>query len=289
MKQIVLPILAVLSVTLTCPRAGATRDDASQATSGKENRRPTAMLVVDPGRGRQRLAPVMLQVLRQELEQGVEGGRSYAVVFEAAQSEAFKQLGLKPPVREKDMLRAGRHLGVDFAIRVELVNFRSFIASGKVKHPPAFHAEVRSKCFEVSTGLLVNGECSVAAAHPPREGPYERSVLEEEAVTRGCRMSARPLSWYTLPQGQIVWDESGWCLDKGSRDGVPEGLRMRVLRDCKVIDEAVVTDAAAHRARLKFVRSRDIRTGDSVQAVFVMPDFSRSICVARPQPSLKAD
>lgn len=172
------------------------------------------------------------------------------------------------------MVRLGEELGAACVVSGELTTIK--VDSGKKK------AEVRVvvRMLDVASGEFVNGAVASGTSNPRIGYTADRDTdWIIEAINNAARRAVETMVQYIIPEATVVGSSGAneVLLNRGSREGIEEGMEMIVLRRGESgLDEVVgrirITAVTNMDARARIVQStRGVRPGDRVRAVYDAP------------------
>jgi len=213
-----------------------------------------------------------------------------AVAVEMAQSGRFEvikpsdvtrqgtDLGYRTPYDQAQLSKIASALGANAIVSGEVAAVRT--EGGK-----AGTTDVRTSLLvrvaDASSGELMNGAAQIGTA-AARPGENDVESLARDAASKAALQSVKEIVAYTLPEGIItnsVTDLGGThvLINRGSRDGVKDGMDLLVLRSGNRVGRVRVTSVFADDAEgIVTENIQGIRPEDTVRATFPMPVLTNS-------------
>ncbi len=189
------------------------------------------------------------------------------------------ELGFRAPFDKTQLSRIAQQLGANAIVTGEVNYVRSDSKKGADKN---VSVGVKVRITDASSGELLNGAAKVGTAFA-KPGLSDTDLLAQEAVSKSVVAGVKSIVTFSLPEGIIlssVGDAGNLqvLINRGSRDGIAEGMELIVLRDkVRVGRLRVVKVLPTDSECVPLDNILGLRPMDKVSAVFPMPDFdSRS-------------
>jgi len=189
-------------------------------------------------------------------------------------------LGLKKPYDSVAQARLATALGATAVITGEI----AFVSPVAKSNPKTVVAGLRVMMRAPGSPELINGAAQVGEARS-RPGLSDDESLAQEAVDNAAVLCVKQMLSTNLPEGTIVSTVGQPAnlqilINRGSRDGVREGMQMLVTRERQRVGKIQVTNVFAADAEAKPIENTlGIRPEDKVRAIFPMPDFPKLVGV----------
>ena len=185
-----------------------------------------------------------------------------------------KELGLKPPLDQVAKTKLATSLGATAIIEGAV----KFVKQNTKNGPRSVSVGLTIRVGDASTGDLISGAAQIGEARA-RAGQSDPDSLAQEAVGNAAVLGVRQINTYNLPEGTIVntvgTQHLQILVNRGSRDGVSEGMQMIVTRDRQRVGRIRVTNVFPTDCECEPVENTlGIAPSDKVRAVFPMPDFT---------------
>ncbi len=184
------------------------------------------------------------------------------------------ELGMKPPYDQNARLKLAAQLGA-----ASIVDGTVEFVKEDAKHMPrTVQVGLSIRISEANTGDLLSGAAQIGEARS-RAGQSDTGSLTQEATGNAATQGVRQILGYTLPEGTVlstVGDVKSLqvLINRGSRDGVQEGMEMIVTRDKQRVARIRVGSVFPADAEASVIDNiLGIRPEDKVRAVFPMPVF----------------
>lgn len=211
-----------------------------------------------------------------------------AVAVEMAQSTRFEvlkrdevyrkanELGYRPPFDTTQLSKIATELGATAIATGEIVFVRS---EGKRGDLRGVTVGMRVKLQDASSGELLNGAAQIQTA-PVKPGESDFDTLTQAAVSKAAVAGVRDILNTTLPVGVItntitnVTGGTTALINRGSRDGVKNGMEMLVLRNGVHVGKLRITNVFATDSEAVATENiQGITPQDTVRAVFPLPNI----------------
>ncbi len=203
----------------------------------------------------------------------VELGKSnkYEVLSRQETEKGIADTGLTPPLDGIGLQRLGRGLGVP-AVATGEVAAISFSRS-----PRQATASVIIRVIDTSTGELVNGALAQGRSNPRAIGTNDDDALVNEAINNAAFAAVRQITQFNLPKATVLIsrDQNSVVLNRGTRDGLFNGLNMVVTRNNSEVGRIQVSDAQADQSTASVTRrGLGIQPQDRATAVYQLPAYT---------------
>jgi len=185
------------------------------------------------------------------------------------------ELGFRAPYDKVQLSRIAQQLGATSVVTGEITYVKSDSKKGADK---TVSAGVKIRITDASSGELLNGAAKVGVAYA-KPGLSDTDLLAQEAISKSVVAGVKSIISFTLPEGIIISSvgDSGSLqvlINRGSRDGMSEGMDLIVLRDkVRVGKLRVVRVFPTDAECTPLDNTLGLRPMDRVSAVFPMPDF----------------
>jgi len=153
-------------------------------------------------------------------------------------------LGQSYPLDTIGLQKLGRQIGVDGMVTGE-------VASVQFSNSPRrATATVVVRVVDTVTGELINGALVQGTSTPRPISSHDDDSLVNQAIDNAAFLAVRQIQAFTLPKATVLnnEDEVSILLNKGSRDGLYEGLNMIVLRNGSEVGRIRVTNVSADQS-----------------------------------------
>jgi len=183
-------------------------------------------------------------------------------------------LGKKPPYDRIALAQIANRIGATTVVTGEITRVRA-VGTGAAR---VMQAWVRVRLLEASSGESLNGAAQIGEAKA-RPGQDDDSLVQE-AARNAATLCVQQIMQSTLPEGivlNIVSTRPGEVqviINRGSRDGVREGMEMIVFRDKQRVGKLRITGVLTTDAEAAVLENvQGIRPEDRVRAIFPEPPF----------------
>ncbi len=197
-----------------------------------------------------------------------------------------KQLGMVPPYDNIALTKLAQALAANDIITGEI----AFADIYTKKGPKTARVGLLVKMRSGASSDLINGAAAVGTATAPPGGTDDLTLLQE-AVSNAAYEAVRSMLAYNLPEGTVLNTVGSppnitILINRGSRDGVKEGMEMIVLRNNIKVGTIRVTTVYPTDSEPSVVNyTMGISPEDHVRAIFMMPTFTANEEVAGPKPA----
>lgn len=178
---------------------------------------------------------------------------------------------LTPPLNLTSIERLGESLGVDAMVAGEIasVSFSSDHRQAKVS--------LVVRVIDPRTGLLLNGALAQGLSNPRPIPVNDEETLVNEAFGNAAFNAVKQISRFNLPVATVLIgrDTQAVTLNKGTRDGLYNGLDMVVTRNGVVTGRIRVSDASNNDANATITDlGTGIRPEDRATALYTLPNYT---------------
>lgn len=202
-------------------------------------------------------------VTADNLQKGMEG------LGYKAKDERVPKVIMMPAM----MVRLGQEVQSDAVVTGEITSIK---VDGKKR------AEVRisTRMLDVASGVWMNGAVAIGTSNPRIGYTADKDTdLIIEAINNAARQAVESMVQYIIPEATIIgtFGAEQVLLNKGSQDGVQNGMEMIVLRRNDAgMDDVVgrirIVNASDTDARASIITSTlGLKPQDRVRAVFELP------------------
>lgn len=203
----------------------------------------------------------------------VELGKSnkYEVLSRQETQKGIADTGLSEPLDAIGQQRLGRGLGVP-AVATGEVAAVSFSRS-----PRQATASIIIRVIDTNTGELVNGALAQGRSNPRAIGTNDDDALVNEAINNAAFAAVRQITQFNLPKATVLIsrDQNSVILNRGTRDGLFNGLNMVVTRNNSEVGRIQVSDAQADQSNATVSRrGLGIQPQDKATAIYQLPAYS---------------
>lgn len=212
----------------------------------------------------------------------LEGQGRFQFVAARDVARVAEEEGLKAPYDQIANARIAAKVGASNIVTGEI----AFVKSDTKGGAKTVRVGLKVRVLEASSGDLLNGAAQVGTA-VARPGQDEYSLIEE-ATRNAAVLAAKEVMAYTLPEGIVLnlvgghGSEVQVLINKGSRDGIKEGMQMIVFRDKQRVGKIQVTATLVSDSEAKILENNyGFQPEDKVRAIFPMPDFSAAGTLVR--------
>ncbi len=215
---------------------------------------------------------------------GAEVGRiaSDAFVVELANSNRYNlltrqetqqglgNLGLTLPLDVIGLQKLGRELGANAVATGEVATI-SFSS-----HPRQATASVIVRVVDSLTGELINGALAQGVSNPRAISTNDDDALVNEAINNAAFAAVKQITTFNLPYATVLAsrDQDSVLLNKGTRDGLYNGLNMVVTRNGVEVGRIRVSNTSADQSDAVVTeRGAGIRPEDRTTAIYQLPAY----------------
>ncbi|HSV74307.1 MAG TPA: hypothetical protein VLH79_11160 [Chthonomonadales bacterium] len=183
-------------------------------------------------------------------------------------------LGLRPPYDRLALAKIANRIGATTIVTGEITRVRA-VGTGAAR---VMQAWVRVRVLEASSGESLNGAAQIGEALA-RPGQDDDSLVQE-AARNAATLCVQQIMQSTLPEGivlNIVATRPGdvqVLVNRGSRDGVRQGMEMIVFRARERVGRLRITGVMTTDSEAAVLENiQGIRPEDRVRAIFPDPPF----------------
>ncbi len=203
----------------------------------------------------------------------VELGKSnkYDVLSRQETEAGLANTGQTPPLDVIGLQRLGRTLGTNAVVTGEVA------AVSFSKNPRQATASVVVRVTDSNTGELVNGALAQGTSNPRAISTDDDDALVNEAINNAAFAAVRQLTQFNLPKATVLnnEDQDRVLLNKGTRDGLYDGLNMVVTRNGNEVGRIRVANASQDQSDAVVTRrGLGIQPQDSATAIYQLPAYS---------------
>jgi len=215
-----------------------------------------------------------------------------AVAVELANSARFEvlkrdevirqanELGLKPPFDPVAKTRLANALGATAFVDGAIEYVREERGT-----PKTINVGLTVRVGDAATGDLLSGAAQIGSS-TARPGITDNEALIQDATNNAAVLAVRQILSYNLPEATVLSsvgsDNVLILINRGSRDGIEQGMEMIVHRDRQRVGRIRITQVFPTDAEARIVENiLGIKPEDKVRAVFPMPTFDERSGVVR--------
>ncbi len=201
--------------------------------------------------------------------------RRFNVTTDSAMRTVMQDLGIKSPLSSSDLLRLGAELEVDAMLEGEI---KSVVTS---KEPPRVSVTLVLRMVDVASGELMNGAIVTGSSSPRVGYTGDLDTLTTEAINDAAYLAVKTMVDYIIPEATVqnTIGANQVLLNKGSREGLRNGMRMIVLRDKQgggreVVGRIVVRQTNPNDSIATVINApKGVKPEDKVRAIYEMPGY----------------
>lgn len=203
----------------------------------------------------------------------VELGKSnkYEVLSRQETLKGLADTGQAPPLDVISLQKLGRALGSDAVATGEVASITF------TNNPRQATASVIVRVTDTRTGELVNGALAQGTSNPRAIGGGDDDELVNQAINNAGFAAVRQVTQFNLPKATVLnnIDQDAVLLNKGTRDGMHDGLNMVVTRNGTEVGRVRVSDASADQSNaVVTVRGLGIQPQDRATAIYELPGYT---------------
>lgn len=203
----------------------------------------------------------------------VELGKSnkYEVLSRQETLKGLADTGQAPPLDVISLQKLGRALGSDAVATGEVASITF------TNNPRQATASVIVRVTDTRTGELVNGALAQGTSNPRAIGGGDDDELVNQAINNAGFAAVRQVTQFNLPKATVLnnIDQDAVLLNKGTRDGMRDGLNMVVTRNGTEVGRVRVSDASADQSNaVVTVRGLGIQPQDRATAIYELPGYT---------------
>jgi hypothetical protein len=205
----------------------------------------------------------------------VELGKSnkYQVLSRAETEAGLASLGETPPLDVVGAQKLGRALQTDAVATGEVAAIQFS------KSPRQATVSVIVRVVDTNTGELVNGALAQGTSNPRAISSSDDDALVNEAINNAAFAAVRQIIQFNLPKATVLnnEDQNRVLLNKGTRDGLYDGLNMVVTRNGSEVGRIRVVDASQDQSDAVVTRrGLGIQPQDRATSIYQLPSYSVS-------------
>ncbi|MBA3726062.1 MAG: hypothetical protein H0W86_06325, partial [Armatimonadetes bacterium] len=195
------------------------------------------------------------------------GTNRYDILPRETVERIYKELELTPPItRELDVLRVGQALTAETVITGEITESRiNTSAQGK-----SADVVLVVRGIDVASGLPVLG-AAVHGQSSERPGDVSDDVVLNEAVSYAAQQAVNSILTQQVDIATVLTTPTTRTvqLNKGSRQGLKNGMEMVVTRGKEQVATIRISDVSPDLATATIVRaSKGVAPGDKARAIY---------------------
>lgn len=203
----------------------------------------------------------------------VELGKSnkYEVLSRQETQKGLADTGQTPPLDVVGVQKLGRALGADAVATGEVA------AISFTKNPRQATASVIIRVTDTKTGELVNGALAQGTSNPRAINTGDDDELVNQAINNAAFAAVRQVSGFNLPKATVLnnIDQDTVLLNKGTRDGMYDGLNMVVSRNGTEVGRIRVASTSGDQSNaVVTVRGLGIQPQDKATAIYQLPGYT---------------
>ncbi|MEO7718361.1 MAG: hypothetical protein ABIY70_19340 [Capsulimonas sp.] len=183
----------------------------------------------------------------------------------------LENLGLTLPLDKIGMQKLGRDRNVDAVVSGEVLT----VAFDN--KPRRATVSVIIRVVDAISGELTNGAVAQGTSTPRPVGAGDDDSLVNQAIDNASFTAVRQITSFNLPKATILnnVDTTNVLINKGSRDGVYDGLNMLVTRGDAEVGRIRVTTVQPDQSTATVTdRGLGIQPQDRATAIYQLPSYS---------------
>ena len=195
----------------------------------------------------------------------------YAVLPRQDLLDKIQTENLTPPLNLTSIRRLGEALGVDAIVAGEIAS----VSFSRDRRQAKVSLVVR--VIDPRSGYLLNGALAEGYSNPRPIPVSDEEQLVNEAFGNAAFNAVKQISKFNLPVATVLIgrDTSSVTLNKGSRDGLYDGLDMLVTRNGVVTGTVRITEATNNDSNAVVTdQGTGIRPEDRATAIYHLPSFT---------------
>ena len=195
----------------------------------------------------------------------------YAVLPRQDLLNGIQAENLTPPLNLTSIRRLGESLGVDAIIAGEIAS----VSFSRDRRQAKVNLVVR--VIDPRSGFLLNGALAEGYSNPRPIPVSDEEQLVNEAFGNAAFNAVKQISKFNLPVATVLIgrDTSSVTLNKGTRDGLYNGLDMLVTRNGVVTGTVKITEATDNDANAVVTdQGIGIKPEDRATAIYHLPGFT---------------
>jgi len=196
---------------------------------------------------------------------------------------AANQLNLRPPYDDVAMAKLADSLGATAIVTGSIEG----IQVDTRRTPRTVSVALTVGVRDAASGDFVNGAAVIGSARS-RPGQEDVDSLAQEAIGNAAVLAVKQILAFNLPEGTVlntVGRENSLLIliNRGSRDGIREGMELIVTRERQRVARIRVTSVFPTDSECEPADSNlGIAPGDKVRAVFTPPTITRDFKTTEP-------
>ncbi|BDI28312.1 hypothetical protein CCAX7_003630 [Capsulimonas corticalis] len=183
----------------------------------------------------------------------------------------LENLGLTLPLDKIGMQKLGRDRNVDAVVSGEILT----VAFDN--KPRRATVSVVVRVVDTVSGELVNGAVAQGVSTPRPVGAGDDDSLVNQAIDNATFTAVRQITSFNLPKATVLnnVDTTTVLINKGSRDGVYDGLKLLVTRAGSEVGRIRVTSVEPDQSTAEVTdRGLGIQPQDRATAIYELPSYS---------------
>ena len=183
----------------------------------------------------------------------------------------LENLGLTLPLDKIGMQKLGRDRNVDAVVSGEVLTV-AFDNS-----PRRATVSVIVRVVDTASGELINGAVAQGVSTPRPVGGGDDDSLVNQAIDNATFTAVRQITSFNLPRATVLnnVDTSNVLINKGSRDGIYNGLNLLITRNGTEVGRARVTSVEPDQSTATVTDSGlGIQPQDRANAIYQLPSYS---------------
>lgn len=183
----------------------------------------------------------------------------------------LENLGLTLPLDKIGMQKLGRDRNVDAVVSGEVLT----VAFDN--KPRRATVSVIVRVVDAISGELTNGAIAQGTSTPRPVGAGDDDSLVNQAIDNASFTAVRQITSFNLPKATILnnVDTTNVLINKGSRDGVYDGLNMLVTRGDAEVGRIRVSNVQPDQSTATVTdRGLGIQPQDRATAIYQLPSYS---------------
>ena len=195
----------------------------------------------------------------------------YAVLPRQDLLNGIQSENLTPPLNLTSIRRLGESLGVDAIVAGEIAS----VSFSRDRRQAKVNVVVR--VIDPRSGYLLNGALAEGLSNPRPIPVTDEEQLVNEAFGNAAFNAVKQISKFNLPVATVLIgrDTTSVTLNKGSRDGLYNGLDMLVTRNGVVTGTIRISEATNNDSNATVTdQGTGIRPEDRATAIYHLPSYS---------------
>lgn len=184
--------------------------------------------------------------------------------------KSIDKQGLQLPLGTTEVQKLGRDLGVSGVVTGEVVGV-SFN-----NNPRIAHVTIAARVVDPISGEVVNGALAQGASTPRAVPTNDDDSLVNQAIDAATFVAVKQLQSNHLPVATILSNQQNVILlNKGSRDGLHEGMQLIVNRHGVVVGKLKIFSVTADDSSATILAdTQGIRPQDTATVIYEVPKYS---------------